>query len=130
MLDSLLKMVDVGFTAIGLEHSVANMFILPAALLLKVPLTLGDVVFRNILPVLVGNAIAGSFIVAASYSYQFGNLGKKSRNVFISNLISQEARKKQEKENPLHPPLNGVKKAKEINVSLQNEFWLIEAFRC
>jgi formate/nitrite transporter len=86
------------FVAIGLEHSVANMFILPAALLLKVPLTVGDVLFRNILPVLVGNAIAGAFVVAGSYSYQFGKLGEKSLNSFKKRLESYEARKKEEKQ--------------------------------
>ena len=67
------------FVAIGLEHSVANMFILPAALLMGLPLTVGDVVFRNVLPALFGNAIAGALVVAGSYSYQFGLLGRRSR---------------------------------------------------
>lgn len=75
------------------------MFILPAALLLKAPLTIGDVLFRNIVPVIAGNAIAGSFVVAASYSYQFGRLGEKSRNYFKAKLKTYEARKKQEKQN-------------------------------
>ena len=73
------------------------MFLLPAALLLKVPLTMGDVLFRNIIPVLFGNAIAGALVVAGSYSYQFGKLGEKSRNAFIEKLKEYEARKKQEK---------------------------------
>jgi hypothetical protein len=73
------------------------MFLLPAALLLKVPLTVGDVLFRNIIPVLVGNAIAGALVVAGSYSYQFGKLGEKSRNAFIAKLKEYETRKKQEK---------------------------------
>eukprot|EP00586_Coscinodiscus_wailesii_P019368 CAMPEP_0172498720 /NCGR_PEP_ID=MMETSP1066-20121228/116522_1 /TAXON_ID=671091 /ORGANISM="Coscinodiscus wailesii, Strain CCMP2513" /LENGTH=356 /DNA_ID=CAMNT_0013272121 /DNA_START=83 /DNA_END=1153 /DNA_ORIENTATION=- len=85
------------FVAIGLEHSVANLFILPAALMLKVPLTIGDVLLRNIIPVLLGNAIAGAFVVAGSYSYQFGRLGEKSRKEFIARLESYEARKKEEK---------------------------------
>jgi len=51
------------FVAIGLEHSVANLFIMPAALLLKIPLTLSDVLLRNVLPVIIGNAIAGAFVV-------------------------------------------------------------------
>ena len=63
------------FVAIGLEHSIANLFIMPAAMLLKVPLSLGNIVFRNLLPVVVGNAIAGALVVAGSYSYQFGRLG-------------------------------------------------------
>jgi len=86
------------FVAIGLEHSVANLFIMPAALLLKVPLTFTDVVLRNILPVLLGNAIAGAIVVSASYSYQFGNLGKKSREAFRARLKAYEAKVKQEKD--------------------------------
>lgn len=85
------------FVAIGLEHSVANMFIMPAALLLGAPLTAADVLFRNIIPVLIGNAIAGGLVVAGSYSYQFGRLGQKSREAFIEKLEAYEVRKKQER---------------------------------
>jgi len=63
------------FVAIGLEHSVANLFILPAALFAGAPLTTGDVLFRNIIPVLLGNAFAGAYVFSAGYSYQFGKLG-------------------------------------------------------
>jgi len=65
------------FIGIGLEHSVANLFLLPAAILAHAPLTWMDCVWRNIVPVLIGNAIAGAGVVAASYSYQFGALGKE-----------------------------------------------------
>lgn len=65
------------FVAIGLEHSVANMFILPAALLLGVPLTLRDVILRNVGPALIGNALAGALVVAASYAFQFGKSDKR-----------------------------------------------------
>ena len=60
------------FVAIGLEHSIANMFILPCALLLQASVSVSEVIFRNIIPVLLGNAIAGALVVAGSYSYQFG----------------------------------------------------------
>jgi formate transporter len=124
------------FVAIGLEHSVANLFIMPAALLLKIPLTLGDVVVRNILPVLAGNgkflaivssclfcfevtrksnvslllfliiflvaiftlAVAGAFVVAGSYSYQFGRLGGSQRAIFKKWLQGYEERKVEEGE--------------------------------
>ena len=82
------------FVAIGLEHSVANLFILPAALLLSVPLTLSDVVFRNIIPVLLGNAVSGAIVVAASYSYQFGRLGGKRRAIFAEQLEAREMKKR------------------------------------
>ena len=79
------------FIAIGFEHSVANMFILPAGLfsgqlvrkmgkitsqwLLKcraslavprmllsgAPLSWGDILVKNLIPVTIGNAIAGAF---------------------------------------------------------------------
>jgi formate/nitrite transporter len=84
------------FVAIGLEHSVANMFIMPAALLLKVPLTIGDVLFRNIIPVLLGNAVAGGLVVAGSYSYQFGRLGGKRRAIFAEQLKARELRKRKQ----------------------------------
>jgi formate/nitrite transporter FocA (FNT family) len=74
------------FVAIGLEHSVANLFIMPCALLLGAKLTLAEVVLKNIIPAVLGNAIAGSLVVAASYSYQFGKLGEKSRERYRKYL--------------------------------------------
>jgi formate transporter len=81
------------FVGIGLEHSIANLFILPCALLLGAPLTLSDVVFKNIVPVVLGNFIAGAAVVAASYSYQFGAIGAKSRERFRNYLQERQARK-------------------------------------
>ena len=81
------------FVAIGLEHSVANLFLLPAALLTKAPLTLGQVIFRNLIPVCLGNFVAGSVIVAAGFSYQFGKLGTKNRTVLQKRMDEKEAKK-------------------------------------
>ena len=86
------------FVAIGLEHSVANLFIMPAAMLLQAPMTWGNIIFRNILPVLLGNAVAGAIVVSASYSYQFGRLGGKRRAIFAEQLAQYEERKKEIKE--------------------------------
>jgi len=80
------------FVAIGLEHSVANLFLMPAALLLKVPLTVSDVLMRNVIPVLIGNAIAGALVVAGSYSYQFGRLGGKCLEAFKIKQAAYEER--------------------------------------
>ena len=66
------------FIALGLEHSVANMFILPLGLLGGADLSLTDVIVKNLLPVTLGNAIAGALIVGAGYSYAFGKLGEDS----------------------------------------------------
>uniref|UniRef100_A0A6U3AKI1 Formate/nitrite transporter n=1 Tax=Entomoneis paludosa TaxID=265537 RepID=A0A6U3AKI1_9STRA len=81
------------FVAIGLEHSVANLFLMPAAMLLNASMSWGDIIFRNVLPVLAGNAVAGALVVAASYSYQFGGLGGKRRAIFAEKLAKRERRK-------------------------------------
>jgi len=64
------------FVAIGFEHSVANMFLLPLGLLAAAPLTLGTVLTKNLIPVTLGNAFAGAIIVGAGFSFLHGSLGK------------------------------------------------------
>ena len=94
------------FVAIGLEHSVANMFLLPLGLLGGAEKSVRDVLVKNLLPVTIGNAIAGAFIVAAGYSYQFGHLGGHSlplppppkiedEEKAIAALVAQPAGKRQ-----------------------------------
>jgi len=64
------------FVAMSMEHFVANMFLLPAGILAGAPVTVAKMVFKNWIPVAIGNAIAGVLCVAASYSYAFGRLGQ------------------------------------------------------
>jgi formate/nitrite transporter len=70
------------FVACGFEHSVANMFFIPLGIMLKaVPglvsqvelanLTWGGFIFRNLIPVTVGNVIGGGFFVATLYWYVY-----------------------------------------------------------
>ena len=83
------KMVGIwfpisAFVAMGMEHSVANMYMLPLGLIsggkmgaqgATFDVTIGDILVRNMLPVSLGNLFAGAICVAASYSYAFGKLG-------------------------------------------------------
>jgi hypothetical protein len=78
------------FVGIGLEHSIANLFILPCALLLGADVTLGAVITKNLIPVVLGNFIAGAVVIAGSYSYQFGKIGAKSRERFRQSLARKE----------------------------------------
>ena len=73
------------FVAAGFEHSIANLYLVPVALLVKAlapasfwdgigrtpadyaDLTLGAFVVRNLLPVTFGNVIGGSVLVGAVY---------------------------------------------------------------
>ena len=54
------------FVAAGFEHSIANMYFLPLAMLLGAPIGIGDVL-RNLLPVIAGNIVGGSVLVALVY---------------------------------------------------------------
>jgi formate/nitrite transporter len=54
------------FVAAGFEHSIANMYFFPLAMLLGAPLTCGACV-RNLVPVIAGNIVGGSVLVALAY---------------------------------------------------------------
>jgi hypothetical protein len=43
--------------------------------------------------VAIGNTFAGAVIVAMNYSYQFGGLGKKSRESYKARLAAYDAAK-------------------------------------
>jgi len=90
------KMVGVWFPismfiAIGFEHSVANMFILPAGIFSGAPLSWADVLVKNLIPVTIGNAIAGAFVVGAGMSFSFGRLGEGENKV--DNLVEKGQQK-------------------------------------
>jgi len=64
----------MAFVASGFEHSVANMYFIPTGLLLKAELgvqaealTWSGFVFRNLVPVTLGNIIGGVVFVAGAY---------------------------------------------------------------
>ncbi|THE09597.1 formate/nitrite transporter family protein [Bacillus timonensis] len=67
----------MGFVAIGFQHVVANMFIIPAAIFAGY-FTWMDY-FRNFIPVYIGNAIGGSIFVALAYWLAYiGNVSPAS----------------------------------------------------
>ena len=54
------------FVAAGFEHSIANMYFMPLAMLLGAPLGAADMA-RNLVPVIAGNLVGGSLLVALVY---------------------------------------------------------------
>ena len=64
------------FIAIGLEHSVANMFIIPLGIFNGAAVSWKDFLLKNLLPVTLGNVVGGAGCVAAAFSYAYGALGK------------------------------------------------------
>lgn len=60
------------FVALGLEHSVANMFIIPMAIFSGAAVTWKTFLLRNLLPVTLGNIVGGMVCVAAGLSLAYG----------------------------------------------------------
>jgi formate/nitrite transporter len=54
------------FVAAGFEHSIANMYVFPAAWLLGAPIAVADMA-RNLVVVIAGNIVGGSLLVALVY---------------------------------------------------------------
>lgn len=64
------------FVSIGFEHSVANMFLLPAGLMSTNDITIETALVHNLIPVTIGNTISGSLLVGAALSFMYGKLGE------------------------------------------------------
>ena len=54
------------FVAAGFEHSIANMYFFPLAMMLGAPLGATDML-HNVVPVIAGNIVGGSLLVALVY---------------------------------------------------------------
>ena len=60
------------FVAMGLEHSVANMFIVPLGILSGAAVTWKAFLLKNLLPVTLGNIVGGAVCVAAGFQTVYG----------------------------------------------------------
>uniref|UniRef100_A0A6S9B5G3 Formate/nitrite transporter n=1 Tax=Ditylum brightwellii TaxID=49249 RepID=A0A6S9B5G3_9STRA len=65
------------FVALGLDHSVANMFMIPLAILRGAEITVKDMFVKNLIPVTLGNIVGGAFFVMAPFGTTFGKWFKK-----------------------------------------------------
>jgi formate/nitrite transporter len=59
------------FFALGFEHSVVNMFLIPTGMMLGAPISLGQLLFWNLLPVTMGNIVAGTVLTGMALSVAF-----------------------------------------------------------
>ena len=69
----------MAFVAIGFEHSVANMFFIPAGMWYGASVTWGQFLLGNLLPVTIGNIIGGAFFVGVVYSYLYADKGRPGK---------------------------------------------------
>lgn len=66
------------FVALGLDHSVANMFIIPLGMLRGAEVTVAQMFTKNLIPVTLGNIVGGALCVMAPFGTTFGKWFKKS----------------------------------------------------
>lgn len=59
----------MAFVALGYEHSIANMFYLPAAVLCGADITAWQAIWANLIPATLGNIVGGSLLVGCVHSY-------------------------------------------------------------
>ncbi len=65
------------FVAIGYEHSIANMFFIPLAMMQGAEITLYELFVKNLIPATIGNIIGGALFVGLAYWYIWNKLDTK-----------------------------------------------------
>ena len=58
-----------GFVALGLEHSVTNIYIIPQGMILGADVTVGQSIWNNLIPVTIGNIIYGILFVGLPFYF-------------------------------------------------------------
>ncbi|GFR51552.1 hypothetical protein Agub_g13971 [Astrephomene gubernaculifera] len=66
----------MAFITLGLEHSVANMFMCTLGIVQGAPVSWATFLTGNLLPVTLGNTFAGAVCMAGAYALCFGAIGK------------------------------------------------------
>ena len=59
------------FVTLGYEHSIANMFFIPAAIYSGAPILWSDFIVQNLIPATLGNFVGGAGMVACVYWYLY-----------------------------------------------------------
>mmetsp|Transcript_38936 Transcript_38936/g.125869 ORF Transcript_38936/g.125869 Transcript_38936/m.125869 type:complete len:213 (-) Transcript_38936:212-850(-) len=80
------------FVALGLEHTVANMFLLPLGILNGADTSWTEALVHNLLPVTLGNTAGALLGVALPFSFGFGAVGEKLLGSAAPPLLSDAAR--------------------------------------
>lgn len=68
------------FVALGLDHSVANMFIIPLGIMRGADITVSQMFLKNLIPVTLGNIVGGALMCMAPYGVSLGNWFNKKKD--------------------------------------------------
>lgn len=69
----------MAFVALGLDHSVANMFILPLGMFRGAEISVAQMFTKNLIPVTLGNIVGGALCVMMPYGITQGNWFKSKK---------------------------------------------------
>ncbi len=79
----------MAFVAFGFEHSIANMFFIPAAMLLGADISSYQFLVVNLVPATLGNIVGGAIFVALAYHYMFP---KTEPDIQLENAIKSKTK--------------------------------------
>mmetsp|Transcript_4291 Transcript_4291/g.4858 ORF Transcript_4291/g.4858 Transcript_4291/m.4858 type:complete len:269 (-) Transcript_4291:162-968(-) len=65
------------FVALGLDHSVANMFIIPLGIMRGAEITFSEMIIKNLIPVTLGNIVGGALMCMAPFGTSLGKWFQK-----------------------------------------------------
>jgi formate transporter len=92
------------FFALGFEHSVVNMFVIPSGMILGAPISLSQFLIWNLLPVTLGNIIAGAFFTGGALYLTYST----ARASTVSELSVPAIESKEELPFASAPSLNAM----------------------
>ncbi|MBE9610301.1 formate/nitrite transporter family protein [Chitinilyticum piscinae] len=83
--DTLGRMVGIwapvmAFVALGMEHSIANLFFVPAAMLAGADISLSQFVLNNLIPATLGNIVGGALLIGLPYAWLYSETDGKVEN--------------------------------------------------
>lgn len=58
----------MAFVTLGMEHSIANLFIIPAAMMAGADISISQFVFANLIPATLGNLVGGALLIGLPYA--------------------------------------------------------------
>lgn len=64
----------MAFVAVGFDHVVANMFIIPFGVMLGAPVTVGHYIVYSLIPTIIGNMTSSIVMISFTYSMCYGTL--------------------------------------------------------
>lgn len=80
--DTLGRMVGIWapvmtFVALGMEHSIANLFFIPAAMMGGLHATVGEFIINNLIPATLGNIVGGAIFIGLPYAWLYSETDGK-----------------------------------------------------